>query len=91
VVLMGRATIEDIAQRLMERGRSADTPAAAIASGTWEAQHTVFGTLANIGARIIEAELSAPITLIVGDVVRIGAALQDAEPSDAPLRAVRQG
>jgi uroporphyrin-III C-methyltransferase/precorrin-2 dehydrogenase/sirohydrochlorin ferrochelatase len=91
VVLMGRATIEEIARRLMQRGRSADTPAAAVASGTWEEQRTVFGTLATIGARIAEAELSSPITLVVGDVVNIGAALHAVEQSDAPLRAANQG
>ena len=46
VILMGAGRIGDIARRLIDGGRAADTPVAAVRNGTRPDQHTVRATLA---------------------------------------------
>jgi uroporphyrinogen III methyltransferase/synthase len=64
VVLMGVATRAEIARRLMEAGRPAETPAAVVEWGTTPAQRTVRTTLGALGA----AEVVAPAVVVVGEV-----------------------
>ena len=64
VVLMGVATREAIAARLMEGGLAADTPVAAVRWGTRPEQQTVRTTLAGLGA----AALDPPATIVIGAV-----------------------
>ena len=71
VVLMGAAKIGEIANGLIANGRSDEEPVAAIRHGTSPAQITVVGTLANIESRVIEAGLTAPLALVIGDVVKM--------------------
>jgi len=70
VVLMGLATVRQVACRLLTHGLSFNTPAAVIASATLPAQRAVVGTLGTIVTLVAEAELRSPATLVVGDVVR---------------------
>ena len=70
VVLMGLATVRQVACRLLTNGLSFNTPAAVIASATLPAQRAVVGTLGTIATLVAEAELRSPATLVVGDVVR---------------------
>ena len=70
VVLMGVGIVRRIACRLLEQGLSFNTPAAVIANATLPEQRSVVGTLGTITALVAEAELTAPATLVVGDVVR---------------------
>jgi uroporphyrin-III C-methyltransferase len=69
VILMGMRHLAAIAGRLIEHGRSADTPAAVIGEGTTSHQVVVTGTLADIAARA--ASVQAPATVVVGEVVRL--------------------
>jgi uroporphyrin-III C-methyltransferase len=64
VVLMGVGRIGVIAKRLMIGGRSPDTPVAVISWATTDRQHVLRSTLAEIG----HADLTAPATIVIGDV-----------------------
>jgi uroporphyrin-III C-methyltransferase len=71
VFLMGVSRLATIAAQLIAYGRAADTPAAVIRQGTTPDQETVVGTLATIAADVERAGLTAPATLVVGEVVRL--------------------
>jgi uroporphyrin-III C-methyltransferase len=71
VVLMGMASLEAIARRLVAAGRDPDTPAAVIHRGATPTQRVVTGSLRDIAARA--AGLGAPGVIVVGEVVRLAA------------------
>ena len=71
VFFMGVKNLPQIARRLVEHGRSSDTPAALIRWGTTPRQQTVSGTLANIVQRAEEAGIKAPAIIVVGEVVSL--------------------
>jgi len=71
VFLMGLANISEIASKLIEHGRSPETPAAAIQSATTPSQRVVVGTLADIARKVREAGLESPALTIVGEVVSL--------------------
>ncbi len=71
VFLMAVGRLAPIAARLIEHGRPATTPAAVIRGGTTPDQETVTGTLETIAAEVARAGLTAPATLVVGEVVRL--------------------
>jgi uroporphyrinogen III methyltransferase/synthase len=67
VILMGLTTFADIARRLIENGRSPNTPVAVVRWGTRPDQETIVGTLASLPQAI--QHLKPPATFIVGEVV----------------------
>ena len=71
VILMGLGSLEGIVKELLAHGRSGETPAAAIADATTPRQRVVMAPLAELPARVREAGLTAPVTIVVGDVVRL--------------------
>lgn len=71
VFFMGVKNLPEIAARLMEHGRSPQTPVAVIRWGTTPEQRTVTGTLADIVDKVREAGLKPPAVIVVGDVVRL--------------------
>lgn len=71
VFLMGIENIQQIVTRMIDHGRSPDTPVAVIQWGTHSIQKTVTGTLADIVERINSFRLGPPAVAIVGDVVRL--------------------
>ncbi len=71
VVLMGVAHLREIANDLVNSGRSAETPAAVIRWGTYNGQETVTGTLSTIAEEAERAGMRAPAVIIVGEVVRL--------------------
>ena len=71
VVLMGVAHLREIANELVNSGRSAGTPAAVIRWGTYNGQETVTGTLGTIAEETERAGLRSPAVIIVGEVVRL--------------------
>ncbi|MCZ6544439.1 MAG: uroporphyrinogen-III C-methyltransferase [Chloroflexi bacterium] len=75
VVLMGLRALPGIAARLIEEGRSPDTPAASIQSGTTHRQRVVRATLATLADAVVEARLESPVLTVVGEVVRLGESL----------------
>jgi uroporphyrinogen III methyltransferase/synthase len=71
IFLMGVKTLPDTVRRLVEAGRSSDTPVAVIRWGTTPEQQTVTGTLADIVDRAEEAGITPPAITVVGEVVRL--------------------
>jgi uroporphyrin-III C-methyltransferase len=69
VLLMGVQHLAEITRRLIEHGRSPDTPAAVIEQGTTPNQRVVVGTLADIAERA--ARIEPPATTVVGGVVAL--------------------
>ena len=70
VAFMGGANAQRLAERLIEHGKPASTPAAVIARGTTEHEEVVVTPL---GA--LENATATPALLVIGDVVAVRAAL----------------
>ncbi len=71
VFMMGMKTLPTIVARLLEEGRSPETPVAAIRWGTRADQQTVIGTLRDIVEKAEQARFEPPTVIIVGEVVRL--------------------
>jgi uroporphyrinogen III methyltransferase/synthase len=69
VIYMGVMAFPEIARRLIESGRSPDTPAMVVRWGTRPDQKTITGTLATLPRTLTERGLKPPATIIVGGVV----------------------
>ena len=70
VLYMGLSGIEEIFSSLIEHGRSPDTPVALIEKATYPEQRVVVGTLADLAAKVRNAGVKGPTTIIVGEVVK---------------------
>jgi uroporphyrin-III C-methyltransferase len=68
VVLMGRAALPRLTARLIEAGRSPDTPAACVQSATTSAQRVAVATLATIAEATEREGLEAPMVTVIGEV-----------------------
>ncbi len=71
VVYMGVAAIGIICEQLVAHGMDRATPAAAIRNASVGSQQTVIGTLADLPARLGRAGLLPPVTVIIGEVVKM--------------------
>ena len=71
VVYMGLVGLTQLAQRLIEHGMDAATPAATISRGTLPDQAVVVASLADIASAVQRAELPGPTTTIIGRVVAL--------------------
>ena len=71
VIYMGLASIGEITARLLAAGRSSETPAIAVRWGTRPEQTSLRATLGTLAARIAEAHLRPPATVLIGDVVSL--------------------
>jgi uroporphyrinogen III methyltransferase/synthase len=69
VLFMAARKLSVNLQRLIQTGRSAETPAAYIASATTPKQKVIVGTLATLPDQIRDVDLAIPALVIVGDVV----------------------
>jgi len=74
VVLMGARRVGAIARTLIEHGASPPTPAAVVERATVAGERTYITTLGGIEDLAAAQALRAPAVLVVGDVVRLGAA-----------------
>lgn len=88
VVLMGLARLRTLADRLIAHGRSPDTPAAVVASGTLPAQRSVRATLATLADAAHEQGLSTPAVVVVGEVVGLRPTLPGREQRELHGRRV---
>jgi siroheme synthase len=86
VAFMGGAVVGRLAERLIEHGRAASTPAAVISQGTTEHEQVVTAPLGAIAAAA--ADLPTPALVVIGDVVAVREALGFAQRE--ALRAVRR-
>jgi uroporphyrinogen III methyltransferase/synthase len=71
VVLMGMRHLEEIVAALLQAGRDPATPAAVVEWGTTPRERVVEASLAELCARVRDADLRAPAAVVVGDVVRL--------------------
>jgi uroporphyrinogen III methyltransferase / synthase len=71
VLYMGVGRLQEISTRLIEAGRSRETPVACVMWGTVPEQRTVTGTLEDIATRVAQANLKPPAVIVVGDVVAL--------------------
>ena len=78
---MGLAGLARLAERLIEHGRPASTPAAVVSAGTTDHERVVTAPLGAI-ARAAEG-LPTPALVVVGEVVALRAALRAVQRSAA--------
>lgn len=71
VLLMGARSLPDVTRRLIEAGRSPETPTALIRWGTRATQQTLVGTLRDIAERAATSGFAPPALAVVGEVVRL--------------------
>jgi uroporphyrinogen III methyltransferase / synthase len=76
VLLMGVSGLRDTAARLMEAGRAPNEPAAVIQWGTTSEQRTIVGELAFIADLAEQSDIHPPAITVVGNVVRLRAAIE---------------
>jgi uroporphyrinogen III methyltransferase / synthase len=70
VFYMGVKRLAENAAALIEAGRDADEPAAAIERGTWPGQRTVAATLGTIAETVEREDVKAPALIVVGEVAK---------------------
>lgn len=68
VFYMALANLPEIAERLVEAGLSADTPAAAIRGGTLPGQQLCVGRLVDLPRIVAQAGLTPPALIVIGRV-----------------------
>ncbi|MCW8112426.1 uroporphyrinogen-III C-methyltransferase [Yersinia intermedia] len=71
IVLMGMTRQEEICQRLIDGGKSPDTPAAAVMYASQQRQEIAKGTLTTLKDEIVRKKLHAPALLVIGHVVNL--------------------
>ena len=71
VILMGMRSLPSLLSRIVEGGKPASTPAAAVMNGTLPEQKVVTGTLATLAEEVEKAGLGAPAAIVVGSVVEL--------------------
>lgn len=76
VFFMGVTRLAEIAQQLLQHGRSADTPVAVIQWGTYAHQETHVSTLAAVAGLARREKIASPALIVIGEVVRLRAKLQ---------------
>ncbi|SDZ84788.1 uroporphyrinogen-III C-methyltransferase [Selenomonas ruminantium] len=76
VFLMGVANLPHITSKLIENGRSADTPAAVIRWGTKPEQRTLITTVGKAAEDVAKKGIKPPAIFIVGEVVKLRDSLQ---------------
>ena len=68
-VLMGLSNLDKIARALIDGGRDAATPAAAVQEGATPYQRVVRTRLEQLAADVAAADIRSPAVIVVGDVV----------------------
>ncbi|MBI5641405.1 MAG: uroporphyrinogen-III C-methyltransferase [Nitrospirae bacterium] len=71
VFLMAVKNIDLLTGKLIENGRSPDTPVAVVRWGTRPDQKTIVGTLKDIADIVKEKDIRPPAVMVVGEVVRL--------------------
>ena len=86
VFLMGLKQLPRIVTRLMAAGKSGDTPAAVLSGGNSKNPARVRGTLSAIEQAVLEAGVSSPAIIMVGEVAAL-----DFNQQRRPLEGARIG
>jgi uroporphyrin-III C-methyltransferase/precorrin-2 dehydrogenase/sirohydrochlorin ferrochelatase len=91
VVLMGLGSRAGIADRLVARGWSADTPAAILLGASSAGALTWTGTLRTLGSAALPGDTDLPGTLVIGAVAALGLAGASARSTPHPAAARTSG
>lgn len=70
VLLMGLATLPHLVTAALKVGYPADLPVVAVAQAGWPTERIVTASLAKLPAAVAQAELDAPVTIVLGRVAR---------------------
>lgn len=79
VIYMGVGNLKENAEKIMQNGRSPDTPVALVRWATTPEQETLTGTLSNIYEKARAADFKAPAVMIVGESIALREKLKWAE------------
>jgi len=71
VIFMGTKNLEEVAQILIQEGRSPKTPVALIRWGTYPTQEVLEGTLSTISNKVKRKGFKSPALTVIGDVVKL--------------------
>jgi uroporphyrinogen III methyltransferase/synthase len=71
VIYMGIKTLPSITQKLIDFGRSPETPVAVVRWASTPQQRSVVGTLATICDVVAQADIKPPALVIIGEVVKL--------------------
>ena len=71
VIYMGIKNLPSITQKLIDFGRSPETPVAVVRWASTPQQHSVVGTLSTICEVVQQADIKPPALVIVGEVVKL--------------------
>jgi uroporphyrin-III C-methyltransferase len=80
VIFMGGSRLGSIAESIIAAGVPETVPVAVVSNATLANQRSVLGTLANIAEKVAEAQLPAPMLIIVGEVTNLSPSLNWFEP-----------
>ncbi|MEE4240399.1 MAG: precorrin-4 C(11)-methyltransferase [Desulfopila sp.] len=69
LILLSIGMIDDVVQDLLEGGYSPSTPVAVVEKVSWPEERQIRGTLADIAARVKEADIRKTAIIAVGDVL----------------------
>jgi precorrin-4/cobalt-precorrin-4 C11-methyltransferase len=69
VVFLSTGLLEQLSERLIEGGYTADTPAAIVYKATWEDEKTVVCTVGTLAQSAKENNITKTALMIIGDVV----------------------
>jgi uroporphyrin-III C-methyltransferase len=75
VLYMVMHNLERVSAALLQAGLAAETPAAVIASATTPKQRLLVGTLGKLAAAVREENIEPPAIVVVGEIVKMRAAL----------------
>jgi uroporphyrin-III C-methyltransferase/precorrin-2 dehydrogenase/sirohydrochlorin ferrochelatase len=70
VVYMGVRTLEALSQRLLSEGIDPDVPALLVERATWPDEHRVFGTIADLPAKVAAISPDGPCLVMIGAIFR---------------------
>jgi siroheme synthase len=83
ILLMAAKNMAEIRDKLLEAGRPANDPAAAISWATTDRQQVIRASLARLPEEIIAHELPTPIVIVLGQVASLHDKLAWFEPDGA--------
>jgi len=75
VIYMALKHIALISERLLSAGRRPDEPVAVVSRATVQGQRVLETDLLNVAAQVAEQDIEPPAIVVVGEVVRLRAAL----------------
>ena len=78
VLLMAVGRLAEVSRELVKRGRAATTPVAVISDGTTDRERVLVSTLGQVAGEVAAAGLRPPAVVVIGEVVRLRAALRHA-------------